>query len=118
MRVYSAHDVRILVCTVVVCAQNLVQEELPRLRSEAERAAMLANIICEAYGNYMGAATVRIHSWVFAALVISVRTSVFRLDVHSLLCHSVGLVAATLPSIQVLSVFGPCPQHSWFRLGS
>mmetsp|Transcript_18613 Transcript_18613/g.56177 ORF Transcript_18613/g.56177 Transcript_18613/m.56177 type:complete len:1043 (+) Transcript_18613:379-3507(+) len=37
--------------------ENLVREELPKLKTEADRAAMLANIICEAFGNYMGAAT-------------------------------------------------------------
>ncbi len=36
-----------------------MREELPKLRTEADRAAMLANIICEAFGNYMGAATVQ-----------------------------------------------------------
>lgn len=40
------------------CVQNLVREQLPKLRSDAERAAMLANIICEAFGNHMGSTTV------------------------------------------------------------
>jgi len=31
-----------------------VREQLPRLRSEADRAALLANLICEAFGNFMG----------------------------------------------------------------
>lgn len=34
--------------------QGLVREQLPRLRSEADRAALLANLICEAFGNFMG----------------------------------------------------------------
>jgi hypothetical protein len=34
--------------------QGLVREQLPRLRTEADRAALLANLICEAFGNFMG----------------------------------------------------------------
>ena len=37
--------------------QALVREQLPRLRTEADRAALLANLICEAFGNYMGVVT-------------------------------------------------------------
>lgn len=46
---YSATDVHHL-----VCLQGLVREQLPRLRTEADRAALLANLICEAFGNFMG----------------------------------------------------------------
>lgn len=31
-----------------------MREQLPRLRTEADRAALLANLICEAFGNFMG----------------------------------------------------------------
>ena len=34
-----------------------MREQLPRLRTEADRAALLANLICEAFGNYMGVVT-------------------------------------------------------------
>ena len=37
--------------------QALVREQLPRLRTEADRAALLANLICEAFGNCMGVVT-------------------------------------------------------------
>lgn len=40
-----------------MCYQALVREQLPRLRTEADRAALLANLICEAFGNCMGAVT-------------------------------------------------------------
>ena len=44
-------------CAVNLWTQALVREQLPRLRTEADRAALLANLICEAFGNYMGVVT-------------------------------------------------------------
>lgn len=73
-------DAMMLVCIAGICPQNLVRDELPRLRSEAERAAMLANIICEAYGNYMGAATVHTRCWTHTA-----RLSCAPSDIHRML---------------------------------
>lgn len=34
-----------------------MREQLPRLRTESDRAALLANLICEAFGNNMGVVT-------------------------------------------------------------
>lgn len=39
--------------------QGLVREQLPRLRTKADRAALLANLICEAFGNFMGVVQVQ-----------------------------------------------------------